>query len=145
MGETSGTADAANLVALLWEIQPNVYKPAGDRNRAIAKTYRRHRDWHTITLVAALEWLRAKTFRVYVVRGEALAPTHEVNKAKPVSPTIVALHNRTVETVARELGLPLTPATRDDEQVLLNAGVMNVGLNKHVVAFGAHDAIWRIG
>src|SRR5205085_792168 len=94
------------------------------RNRAIARIYRRHRNWHVVTLAAALEWLRAKSFRVYVVRGEALAPTHEVNRAKPVSPTIVALHNRTVENVARQLGLALHEATRDDEQVLLNAAVM---------------------
>ena len=145
VGETSGTIDAAQLVALIWEIQPNVYKPAGERNRAIARIYRRHRNWHIITLVAALEWLRAKSFRVFVVRGEALAPTHEVNKAKPVSPTIVALHNRTVQNVARELGLALSEGTRDDEQVLLNASVMNAGLNKHVAAFGARGAIWRIG
>jgi hypothetical protein len=145
VGETSGTIDAANLVALIWEIQPNVYKPAGERNRAIAKVYRRHRNWHIITLVAALDWLRAKSFRMYIVRGEALAPTHEVNKAKPVSPTIVALHNRTVENAARELGLALDEASRDDEQVLLNATVMNVGLSKHVTAYGARDAIWRIG
>ena len=145
VGETSGTVDAEKLVALIWEIQPNVYKPAGDRNRSIAKIYRRHRNWHIVTLVAALEWLRAKSFRVYVVRGEGLAPTHEVNKAKPVSPTIVALHNRTVENVTRELGLALEPADRDDEQVLLNATVMNVGLHKHVTAYGARDAIWRVG
>ena len=144
VGETSGTVDAEKLIALIWEIQPNVYKPGGERNRSIAKIYRRHRNWHIITLVAALEWLRAKSFRVYVVRGEALAPTHEVNKAKPVSPTIVALHNRTVENVTRELGLSLEEASRDDEQVLLNATVMNVGLHKHVTAYGARDAIWRV-
>lgn len=145
VGETSGTIDADRLIALIWEIQPNVYKPAGDRNRAIAKIYRRHRNWHIFTLIAALQWLRAKSFRVYVVRGEALAPTHEVNPAKPVSPTIVALHNRTVENVTRELGLALAPASRDDEQMLLNAEVMNVGLHKHVTAFGAGEAIWRVG
>jgi hypothetical protein len=145
VGETSGTIDAGNLVALIWEIQPNVFKPAGERNRAIAKIYRRHRNWHIITLVAALEWLRSKSFRTYIVRGEALAPTHEVNKDKPVSPTIVALHNRTVENVARELGIALHEATHDDEQVLLNASVMNVSLGKHVSAFGAGGAIWRVG
>src|SRR5204862_2870009 len=106
---------------------------------------RRHRNWHTVTLAAALEWLRARSFRVFIVRGEALAPTHEVNKAKPLSPTIVALHNRTVENVTRELGLALHDASRDDEQVLLNATVMNVGLHKHVSALGARDAIWRLG
>jgi len=43
-GETSGTLDAGHQIALLWEIQPNVYKPAGERNRAIAKIYRKHRN-----------------------------------------------------------------------------------------------------
>jgi hypothetical protein len=145
IGETSGTADAASGVALIWEIQPNVFKPAGERNRAIARIFRRHRDWHVITLTAALRWLRERSFRVYIVRGEALAPTHEVNRAKPVSPTIAALHDRTVENVARELGLALHGATHDDAQVLLNAEVMNVGLRKHVMAVGAGDAVWRIG
>jgi len=145
VGETSGTLDAPNRVALLWEIQPNVYKPAGERNRAIGRIYRRHRDWHITTLAEAVEWLRDNEFRVFIVRGEALAPTHEVNPAKPVSPTIVALHNRTVETVARELALPLEPASRDDEQLLVNSDVMNAGLTKHVAAFGARDAVWKLG
>ncbi len=145
VGETSGTLDAANGVALIWEIQPNVYKPSGERNRGIARVYRRHRNWHIVTLVAALQWLRNHGLKVYAVRGEALAATHEVNPEKPVSETIVTLHNRTVEHVTRGLGLPLTPATRDDELVLLNASVMNVGLHKHVTLFGAAGAVWRVG
>jgi hypothetical protein len=144
VGETSGTLDAVNGVALIWEIQPNVYKPAGDRNRAISRIYRRHRNWHIITLVAALQWLRGHEMKLYVVRGDALAPTHEVNPEKPVSPTIVALHDRTVEHVTRGLGLKLTPATRDDELVLVNSTVMNTGLQKHVTLFGAGGAIWRV-
>ena len=40
VGETSGTLDGERRLALLWEIQPNVYKPSGERNRAIAKIYR---------------------------------------------------------------------------------------------------------
>jgi hypothetical protein len=143
VGETSGTLDAVNGVALIWEIQPNVYKPSGDRNREIARLYRRHRNWHIVTLVAALQWLRSHGVKIYVVRGEALAPTHEVNPEKPVSPTIIALHNRTVEHVTRGLGLPLAPATRDDELVLLNSTVMNAGLHKHVTLFGAAGSIWR--
>ena len=95
--------------------------------------------------MAALQWLRNRGVKLYVVRGEALAATHEVNPEKPVSETIVALHNRTVEHVARGLGLTLTPATRDDELVLLNASVMNTGLHKHVTLFGAGGAIWRVG
>jgi hypothetical protein len=144
VGETSGTIDAVNGVALLWEIQPNVYKPSGERNREIARVYRRHRNWHIVTLVAALQWLRSHGMKVYAVRGEALAATHEVNPEKPVSDTIVALHNRTVEHVTRGLGLALTPATRDDELVLLNAAIMNIGLHKQVTLFGAADSIWRV-
>ncbi len=125
------------------EIQPNVYKPAGARNRSIAKIYRRHRNWHIITLVAALEWLRENRFRIYVVRGEALAATHEVNPAKPVSPAIVTLHNRTVASVTSGMELKLAPAGRDDEMLLLESSVMNTGLYKHVSTFGAAEAVWR--
>jgi hypothetical protein len=144
-GATSGTTDALKQIALLWEIQPNVYKPAGDRNRAISKVYRRHRNWHVVTLLAAIEWLRAKSFRIFIVRGEALPATHEVDIAKPVTPAIIALHNRTVSNVTRALGLALEPAGRDDEQLLLNSTVMNTGLQKHVAASGAAGAVWRVG
>ncbi|HYS52758.1 MAG TPA: hypothetical protein VER58_03200 [Thermoanaerobaculia bacterium] len=143
VGETSGSIDGANSLALIWEIQPNVYKPAGDRNRNIAKIYRRHRNWHIITLVAALEWLRTRHFRTYIVRGEALSATHEVNPAKPLSDTIIALHNRTVTNVTAGLNMKLTPASRDDEQLLLESDVMNVGLYSHVTLYGAAGAIWR--
>src|SRR5258706_2488645 len=87
-GETSGTVDGERAVALIWEVQPNVYKPAGDRNRDIAKLFRRHRNWHLITLAAALSWLRERRMRTYILRGRALAPAHDVNPAKPVSGTI---------------------------------------------------------
>jgi hypothetical protein len=143
-GATSGTTDARNQIALLWEIQPNVFKPLGDRNREIAKIYRRHRNWHVITLLAAIEWLRAKSFRVFILRGEALRATHEVNAAKPVTPAIIALHNRTVESVTHALDLTLLPATPDDEELLANSNVMNTGLAKHVAALGAASSIWRV-
>jgi hypothetical protein len=143
-GETSGSIDAEQLVALIWEIQPNVYKPAGERNRDIGRIYRRHRNWHIVTLVAALDWLRSKNFRIYVVRGEALPATHEVNAAKPVTPAIIALHDRTVRAVAEGLALDLRPPTRDDEQLLVNCEVMNVGLRKHIAATGPSAALWRL-
>lgn len=144
-GATSGTTDAAHQIALIWEIQPNVYKPHGERNREIAKVYRRHRNWHVLTLLAAVEWLRAKSFRVFIVRGEALPATHEVNAAKPVTPAIIALHNRTVESVTRALDLPLCAATREDEYLLATSTVMNTGLERHVATHGAAAAIWRLG
>ena len=143
VGATSGSIDADRLLALIWEIQPNVFKPAGERNRAIGKIYRRHRNWHVITLVSALEWLRARKFRIYILRGESLAATHEVNPAKPISDAIVKLHNRTVENVVSGLELRLVPATRDDEQLLLASTLMNTALHAHVTREGAADAIWR--
>jgi len=144
VGETSGSIDAVRMLALIWEIQPNVYKPAGDRNREIAKTWRRHRNWHIATLVAAIEWLRARDFRIYVLRGEALAATHEVNPQKPVTPAIVSLHNRTVATVANGLGMTLADATRDDEMLLLESTLMNTGLENLVASEGVAPALWRV-
>ena len=145
VGETSGSVDAERMIALIWEVQPNVYKPQGERNRAIAKVYRRHRNWHVTTLVAAMDWLRSKNFRIYVLKGEALAATHEVNTAKPMTQTIIDLHNRTVQRVSSGLALTLADAARDDEMTLLGSDVMNVGLTKHVETFGAAPAIWRLG
>jgi hypothetical protein len=143
-GATSGTTDAMHQIALLWEIQPNVYKPSADRNHEISRIYRRHRNWHVLTLATAIEWLRAKSFRVFIVRGEALPATHEVN-AGTLSPSIIALHNRTVSTVTQSLNLDLIFATRDDEQLLANSTVMNTGLQQHVAECGASGAVWRVG
>jgi hypothetical protein len=39
--------------------------------------------------------------------------------------------------------MKLNPATRDDEQLLLDSDVMNVGLHNHVAVYGASNAIWR--
>jgi hypothetical protein len=144
VGATSGTFDGEHRLGLLWEVQPNVYKPAGDRNRAIAKIYRRHRNWHLITLAAALEWLAAQHAGTFILRGSALAVTHEVNPAKPVSDSIAALHDRTVEQVARALGLTLTAPSNADELMLLETEVMNHALRKHVLKQGAADAMWRV-
>lgn len=144
VGETSGTFDAAAGIALIWEIQPNVYKPSADRNREIAKVYRRHREWHVLTLTAALEWLRAQQCAVYILRGEALAATHEVNPEKPVSPMIVTLHNRTVEQVTHTLGVTLRDTNDDDGLLLLDSVVMNHALRQHVLQNGPAGSIWRV-
>ena len=142
-GETSGTLHAGHHVALLWEIQPNVYKPAGERNRAIAKIYRKHRNWHVVTLAAAIEWLREKEAKTFILRGDALAATHEVNPDKPVSPTIVEHHDRTVAQVVAAFGLTLTEPSPDDERLLLNASVMNHALAKHAAHRGVRSLLWR--
>lgn len=144
IGETSGTFDSARNIALLWEIQPNVFKPAGERNRAIAKIHRRHRNWHLVTLAAAIAWLRGQQTEIYVLRGAALAVTHEMNPAKPMSETIAALHDRTVAEVARAAGAELVEPNDQDELVLLDSEVMNHALRRHVLVNGAASALWKL-
>lgn len=144
IGETSGTFDSGQNVALLWETQPNVYKPAGARNRAIAKVYRRHRMWHLLTLAAAVEWLAVQKAATYILRGSALAATHEVNPQKPVSTAIEEMHDRTVAAVAAALGLELRPTDDADEFQLLDASVMNHALRHHVLKQGAGEAILKL-
>lgn len=144
VGETSGTFDSAHNVALLWEVQPNVYKPAGERNREIAKLYRKHRNWHLVTLAAALDWLASQQTATFILRGDALAPAHEVNPAKPVSESIAAMHDRTVEQVVRAFGATRATPTNADELVLLESEVMNHALRHHVLKNGAAAAIWRV-
>ena len=143
-GETSGTFDSARGVALLWEVQPNVYKPAGDRNRAIAKLYRRHRDWHLLTLTAALDWLQAQNCATFILRGTALPIAHEVNPQKPLSATIAALHDRTVAEVLRARNATLSAPTDADELLLLDSTVMNHALRKHVLQYGGSDLFGRV-
>ncbi|MGZ8833962.1 MAG: hypothetical protein ACXW19_12285 [Thermoanaerobaculia bacterium] len=143
VGETSGTFDGRRNVALLWEVQPNVYKPAAGRNRAIKKVYQRHRNWHLITLAAALDWLLQRGTATYILKGEALAITHEVNPDKPVSDTIVAHHNRTVAEVARLLGITLSEPHPEDDEILRESLVMNHALRKHVLASGADGLMWK--
>jgi hypothetical protein len=144
-GETSGTIDGERAIALIWEVQPNVFKPAGDRNRGIARIFRRHRNWHLITLAAALGWLRQRCVVIYLLRGAALAATHEVNPAKPVSETIAALHDRTAARVTEALGLSLYELEPADEELLLSSRLMNTGLETHAGEHGLGGAVWRVG
>jgi hypothetical protein len=144
VGGTTGTFDSSLGVALIWEIQPNVYKPAGDRNRAITKLYRHHRNWHILTLAAALEWITAQRAAVFILRGSALVATHEVNPAKPVSGLIAMLHDRTVGHAIRARGDSLTDATDDDELILLESCVMNHALRRHVLKNGAAGSIQKL-
>ncbi|HEX8172820.1 MAG TPA: hypothetical protein VF824_19955 [Thermoanaerobaculia bacterium] len=143
-GETSGTFDGTRGVALLWEVQPNVYKPSGERNRDIARLYRRHRNWHVVTLASALEWLALQQCTAFIVRGAALSITHEVNPAKPVSADIAAMHDRTVERVVPAAAATLREPSDEDERTLLDSSVMNHALRQHVLRHGAAGMLWRI-
>jgi len=144
VGATSGTLDARAGLALLWEIQPNVLKPAGDRNRSISSIYRKHRNWHVATMTAALAWLQRHNLSAFVIRGEALSAAHEVNVAKPVPEAIIALHNRTVAQVVKGLGATLRSPDEQESVSILESDVMNTGLRGFVEAGDVGAAIWRI-
>jgi hypothetical protein len=144
VGATSATYNAATNLALIWEVQPNVFKPAGERNREIAKVYRRHRNWHLVTLASALDWLAAHQAAIFILRGSGLVAAHEVRRDKPVPETIAALHDRTVEEVTRARGLALGAPTREDEMLLLEAEVMNHALRKHVLREGAASVMAKL-
>lgn len=144
IGETSSSIDAVQKLALIWEIQPNVLKPVGERNRGIRQIYRRHRNWHVITLLAALKWLLEKGFAIFVVQGRAIRWTHELNPAKPVSETIMDLHDRTVRQVIEALGGSLLPVTSAETEALKEAELMNTALQGHTTAHGGAEAIWRV-
>lgn len=143
IGETSGTHDGIAKLALLWEIQPNAWKPQGERNRAIAKIWRRNRNWHVATMVAAIHWLQRANAGIYILRGSALQATHEVNPREPVTEALVAMHDRTVAAVVGGLGGILREPTTDEADEVARASLMNTGLTKLVSERGVGAAMWR--
>ncbi|HUO85519.1 MAG TPA: hypothetical protein VM534_10440 [Thermoanaerobaculia bacterium] len=143
-GETSGTADTIRGAALIWEIQPNVLKPAGERNREIAQIFRRHRNWHLTTLAAWIEWARGHDLRLYAVRGSALKATHEVNPNEPISDTIMALHDRALEAVTRAAGLFLIEPDEGDQSLVAESWLPNTGLRTLIERQGLRSAVWRV-
>lgn len=143
IGETSGTHDGVARVALLWEIQPNAWKPQGERNRAIAKVWRRNRNWHVATAVAAVRWLQRAGSAIYLLRGRALQATHEVNPREPVTDALVEMHDRTVAAVVRGLGGLLRAPSEGEGRTLSDSRLMNTGLSKLVAAEGCAAAVWR--
>lgn len=142
VGETAGTYNGSG-VALVWEVQPNVLKPAGKRNQAIAKVFRKHRNWHVATLVTGLLWLRERTETIYVLRGSGLAVAHEVNPGKPVSPEIADFHDRTLERVVAALGGTIEETDLTEATILLDSGVMNTSLTAFVGKYGPADVLGR--
>lgn len=131
IGEASGTTASDPAEALLWEVQPNVYKPTAERNRNAGAVFRRHRNWHLEVAIAALAWLDESGYRTFVLRGDRLQATHEVNAAKPVTAGIVAHHERTLAAAAAALGKELVDLPSDaPEPDLLR--VANVALGKEI-------------
>jgi hypothetical protein len=144
IGETSGTYDGTRKLALIWEIQPNVYKPSGERNRKISKVFRRHRNWHLTTLAAAILWLRSAKTAVFVLKGEALAATHEVNRLEPVTDAVIELHDRTVARVVDGLGLHLREMAGREAERVGESSLMNTGLRKRFEAEGVASCLLAI-
>ncbi len=142
-GEATGTLEGG--AALVWEVQPNALKPEGERNRAAAPILRRHRNWHVASLTAALLWLRDRCTDIWILRGASLAVAHEVNPAEPVSETIAALHDRTVERVFETINLLLVEPGAADAAALLRTGLMNTALRAAVERDGAARHLWKVG
>ena len=140
IGETSGRTSGEPPTAVLWETQPNVYKPSAARNAEAREAYRRHRGWPLVTAVAALGWLRAHGYRVLVLRGSGLRAAHEVNPAEPLGPRIEELHDRTFERAAHALGWSLADLARD-EVVPELATLDKVNLAAAVSAHGAGSLV----
>jgi hypothetical protein len=107
IGEASGCALPEPGHALVWEVQPNLFKPGGERNRPAARAYRRHRAWPLVVAGAALLWLHNRGYRVFVLKGAALRAAHEVNPGEPLSDEIARLHDVTFERAAAALGFEL--------------------------------------
>ncbi len=126
IGQASGRVLAEPGLAILWEVQPNVYKPAGERNAAARKAYRRLRAWPLVTASAALAWLVEKRYRVFVLRGDGLRAAHEVNPEEPLSPEIERMHDRTFDAAVSGLGLRFLPAC-DPPASLRGLAKVNLG------------------
>jgi hypothetical protein len=144
VGATAGTFDSPHNVALLWEIQPNAYKPGADRNQEIGHVWRKHRNWHRLTLACAIWWLQRQETAMYILRGDALRVTHEADSSRPLSPEIAALHDRTIQSVAAALQVELVPSDAAMERDLLQSTVMNQALRQHVLRNGAEGVLWRL-
>lgn len=144
IGETSGTLLADGGPGLVWEVQPNVYKPTPERNREARSTVGRHRSWPVVTTVAAFLWLREEGRRVFVLRPEGLRPAHEVNpRDEPLGDELLALHERNVRTATGALGLELTPPAPDFDCLPL-ARAVSPALERAFHELGADALFWEL-
>jgi hypothetical protein len=143
IGETSGRALADPPLAIVWEVQPNVYKPSAGRNREAGKAYRRHRCWPLVTAVAALSWLLERGYRVFVLRGEMLRAAHEVNPHEPLSPEIERLHDATMSAAAAGLGLRLVDCAEGSVPEAL-ASLAKVNLGRAIQERGLSALVWEL-
>lgn len=141
IGEASGRLDEDAGVALVWEVQPNAWKPTAERNRSLNALWRRHRAWPLAAAVAALAWLLDRDVDVFVLDGSALRATHEVDPAAPLGDTIAALHDRTFTRAALALGRDLEPAATLPPGVL---GLANARLAEELARRGSGAVLRRL-
>jgi hypothetical protein len=144
IGETSGTLMPDDGPAVVWEVQPNVYKPTSERNREARSVVGKHRSWPVVTTVAAFAWLRGEGRRVFVLRPEALRPAHEVNpRDEPLGDELLPLHERNVRAAADALGLELVAPAADFDATLL-ARAVSPRLERELHAKGAEALLWEL-
>jgi hypothetical protein len=129
IGEASGTALSDPPIAVTWEIQPNIHKPSGDRNREANAAWRRHRNWHLIVAIGAFAWLRHNGYRCHVLRSQALQMAHEVNPAKPVTDQVRSNHDRTIDSALAALGLARTPLAEPSPEADALARILDMTLS----------------
>jgi hypothetical protein len=144
VGQTTASFDPVGRVGVLWEIQPNVMKPSGERNSSIGEFFRRHRNWHVTTMIAALEWLKDRDARLFVLRREALAATYHVDPDTIFSEEVQSHYETTVDRVVQHLGLALDEASEDEGTEILESWLLNVGAGEFIREWGAAAALWRV-
>lgn len=144
VGETTGSYDTVSRVAVIWEVQPNVLKPAEGRNAAISKQFRRHRNWHVATMITAIQWLTQRDATIFVLRGAALPAMHQVNPDAVLSETIQDLHERTVGRVAASLGRELLDPSEAEGKGIADSTLLNLSAGKFIREHGAEAALWKL-
>lgn len=143
IGESSGRVGGDPPLALLWEIQPNLYKPSAERSPAARAPWRRYRGWPLATAAAAMSWMRRSGYRGLVLRGAGLVATHEVDPAQPLGPEIAAHHDRSVRRAASALGLVLEPLPARAHPAGL-ADLAKVRLGDALAGPVADDLLWEL-
>jgi len=143
IGEASGRVGGDPPLALLWEVQPNVYKPSAGRSPAARAPWRRYRFWPLATTAAAMSWMRRAGYRALVLRAAGLVATHEVDPGQPLGPEILTHHDRTVRAAAAALGLALEPLTARDYPPGLGE-LAKVRLGEALAGPDADELVWEL-
>lgn len=144
IGETSGSLLADEGPAVVWEVQPNVYKPTAERNRDARRISGKLRSWPLVTTVAAYAWLQEQGRRTFVLRPEGLRPAHVVETDdKPLSDELLGVYERNVSVAAEALGLRLT-APPDEVDCFPMARAISAPLERALHAQGAAALFWEL-